>query len=385
MDYIKQLDSIRALAVILVIVSHWLPKSHILNIVPIGVIGVDVFFVLSGFLITSILFQSRNIPEATTKQILKTFYARRALRIFPIYYITIILLFIFHEYTESNIRSDFISYASYTSNINFFIQNQWDGMLSHLWSLSVEEQFYLVWPWVIVLVPEKYLLHAISFSIVLGVSSRLFFIDHQMGRILTTSCFDSFGIGALLSWFVMYNKDSLHKFYLGVKAVSFFLFLLLTYGALFRSNPYWLNIPLGTMDSIFSILLITYIYIYRNSEKFIFRYLFNNAGLVFIGKISYGIYLFHNILPTFSIIFIRKSQGYHPFIKYFFSFPSVINLTNLILLILLSWLSFKFIESPFLRLKKNFRIKKEARSLSKNVPAQLRFAKGGIDQNHYLP
>jgi peptidoglycan/LPS O-acetylase OafA/YrhL len=117
MQYIKQLDSIRAFAVILVIISHWFPY-HYVKILRFGNVGVEIFFVLSGFLITRILLNSREKSETFGKskiEILKNFIARRSLRIFPIYYILLVFLFIFAKST-TNIENDLFYYVSYTSN-----------------------------------------------------------------------------------------------------------------------------------------------------------------------------------------------------------------------------------------------------------------------------
>ena len=92
MKYVKQLDSIRAIAVLLVIVFHWSPKPVLAGAqYNYGHIGVEIFFVLSGFLITRILLENRNEAERLyqKKKVLKSFYVRRFLRIFPIYYLTV--------------------------------------------------------------------------------------------------------------------------------------------------------------------------------------------------------------------------------------------------------------------------------------------------------
>src|SRR5258706_6412006 len=100
MNYIKQLDAVRAIAVILVVLSHWTKMSSITNI-PIGGMAVDVFFVLSGFLITQILLENRNKITSLNdrRHIIKNFYIRRTLRIFPIYYLTITFWFIVRKFT----------------------------------------------------------------------------------------------------------------------------------------------------------------------------------------------------------------------------------------------------------------------------------------------
>src|SRR5215217_808830 len=101
MQHIKKLDSLRAIAAILVILWHWVPTDSLINTFDNGAIGVNIFFVLSGFLITRILLGNRNeagIQSNNKLLVFKNFYARRALRIFPIYYLLIFLILLFHNY-----------------------------------------------------------------------------------------------------------------------------------------------------------------------------------------------------------------------------------------------------------------------------------------------
>ena len=149
MTYYKSLDSIRAFAVFLVIFSHWLPFNFVKTF-HFGYIGVDIFFVLSGFLITNNLLKEKKETsnDLRIKFVhLKNFIIRRSLRIFPVYYFLIFVLAIIGKTTYTTINENIWYYITYTSNILFFNTQKWDGMLSHLWSLAVEEQFYLFWPW----------------------------------------------------------------------------------------------------------------------------------------------------------------------------------------------------------------------------------------------
>jgi peptidoglycan/LPS O-acetylase OafA/YrhL len=196
MTYIKQLDSLRAIAVILVVINHWVPSSHIINKLPNGAIGVDIFFVLSGFLISKILFDSRNNVDLITipkSVLIKNFYVRRALRIFPIYYLTIFTLLFFSKSTGTDIASSFVYFATYTSNFYFFNIKDWDGMISHLWSLAVEEQFYLIWPGIIFYTKKKYFIYVISGVILIGILSQYLLQNVEMSTLLTFTCFHAFG------------------------------------------------------------------------------------------------------------------------------------------------------------------------------------------------
>jgi peptidoglycan/LPS O-acetylase OafA/YrhL len=281
MTYIKQLDSIRAIAVILVIFSHWIPTSYLINRIPIGGIGVDIFFVLSGFLISKILFENRNKADElkiSKLTVLRNFYVRRTLRIFPIYYLTIFILLFFSKSTGTNIQSSFVYLLTYTSNFYFFNIQSWDGLVSHLWSLAVEEQFYLIWPWVILYFNKKYFLHIIFIFIFIGVLSQYLMDGINMSSILTITCFDAFGIGAILSWVVTYSNERLKKIYFiisVISAISFFFFVL---GSVQNS---WKFIPLRTLISLITLWIITYIMINHDTSSLRFKFILNNKILIF--------------------------------------------------------------------------------------------------------
>jgi peptidoglycan/LPS O-acetylase OafA/YrhL len=362
MKYIKQLDSIRAIAVFLVIFSHWITINEFVTKIELGAIGVDMFFVLSGFLITKILFDNRlkadvyNIPISN---LLKNFYVRRTLRIFPIYYLVIFLLLIFQKTTGTDIKSVFMYFFTYTSNFYFFKTGTWYGILSHLWSLAVEEQFYLIWPWIILFVNRKYFLPVIVLFILIGVSSQYIMSGVKMHQVLTFTCFDAFGLGALLSWITTFKPDRLAKFQSGLSIAAIIAFAFFVFGII---QSEWIYIPQRTLVSILTLWLITYIVLYKDTEKLKFKFILNNKILIFFGKISYGIYLFHNIIPaTINTPFINKYLNpLLPDLLYIkFGTPLFI-IENAILVIVISWLSYLYIEKPFLNFKKYFEYKGES-------------------------
>ncbi|WP_315819844.1 acyltransferase [Paraflavitalea speifideaquila] len=210
LGFIKELDTFRFIAVVLVIVSHWVPDS-VMNKLPNGFMGVTFFFGLSGFLIShNLLVVRKQIDEehkSTPRKALINFYLRRTLRIFPLYYLVIILLYV----ANKNIfDGNTIWFVTYSSNILFFIKQSWQGMLSHFWSLAVEEQFYLVWPIVILFVPIRYMLRLFIITIASSITYKLimaafcptlFYPD-----LLPIGAFDSFGLGAILAYKYVYKR-----------------------------------------------------------------------------------------------------------------------------------------------------------------------------------
>ena len=145
-DTIAGLDGLRALSVLCVVYGHllWVPSFPFKGLVrvlnPAG-LGVNVFFVISGFLITTILLKEK---DATGRVSLRRFYLRRSLRIFPAYYVFLICVFaLAFAGVIALERSDYLYTLSYTFNLKGHQATWWVG---HTWSLAVEEQFYLLWP-----------------------------------------------------------------------------------------------------------------------------------------------------------------------------------------------------------------------------------------------
>jgi peptidoglycan/LPS O-acetylase OafA/YrhL len=356
MKYIKQLDSIRAIAVLLVMISHWVPLSF-LGRFQLGGWGVDIFFVLSGFLITWILLENRqkadneDIGKGT---VIKNFYIRRTLRIFPIYYIVVLLLLLFSQYTSTDIRTSFPYYLTYTSNFYMFGLGKWEGIgiLSHLWSLAVEEQFYLFWPTLMLFIPRKYLLHVIYIFIGVGLLSQFLLRNHPMGPIMTPACFQAFGLGALLAWHMVYHQEGLERFYkfisiLAVVALIFFI------GGLVKPDLGIFKM-FRAISSVIGLFLIMHIVYRGRAGKLKFGFVWNNRFLIFMGKISYGIYLYHNIIPHFTSKALDKlgiSVG--TVLPYKLGYLLMIGV-NFVILITISWLSWIIIEKPILALKKHF-------------------------------
>lgn len=361
--YMPQLDTLRAFAVLLVIISHWLPTDNILNRYSNnGISGVTLFFVLSGFLITGILLKSKQQTEEgdSVKQALKTFYIRRSLRIFPLYYLVITLAWIFNE---SNIRENFWWYFFYASNFYFWKAGEWQGHLAHLWSLSVEEQFYIFWPALVLFVPRKWLPAMFCTVILVAVTYRLQTISQSsdLARFLTPGSLDSFALGALLAygkvfqprWFEMFYR---HRMLLTFLSALVFLFAPVGIGMItdFYVFRFWFYGFYFPVISFFFALII-----WRASDGItnpLVAPVFNNRGLIFLGKISYGLYLLHNFVPP--LYGIEFPSFLQPFA---FMLTNLLRLTLLIVVCSLSWYLF---EKPILKLKALFEYEKKDKNIS---------------------
>lgn len=296
--YMPQLDTLRTFAVGLVLISHWMPKNHRIQIIPYGMFGVTLFFVLSGFLITQILLNSRDIAEEKNENrfhSIKQFYIRRTLRIFPIYYITIFILYIFDI---SGMREKFLWFLFYASNIYFFEIQNWSGTLSHFWTLAVEEQFYLIWPFIILFVPRKYLFKAIILMVLVGPAFRVFMFllndaTYEFAELLTPAKMDSFGLGAVLAYFTLYKKDNSE---FQNKGLKIFLIVYLIIMIFFS----FINPSLNTVIFINLNLSLIFLFLIAKTAKGFtgfWKIIFENKVLMYLGKISYGLYLFHKFIP----------------------------------------------------------------------------------------
>ncbi|UOQ79007.1 acyltransferase [Hymenobacter sp. 5516J-16] len=145
-----ELDGIRAIGVVLVVAQHWLPMS-----LPFGEASLTTFFVLSGYLITGIVWHQRAQVEAgimSTGRALVLFYCRRALRILPGYYFTLVLCALL---PLASIRQYWPWYVLHGSNVLFYRLQQWGEGVGHFWSLAVEEQFYALWPVLLLFWPTR--------------------------------------------------------------------------------------------------------------------------------------------------------------------------------------------------------------------------------------
>jgi peptidoglycan/LPS O-acetylase OafA/YrhL len=354
MKYIKQLDSIRAIAVLLVIIWHWIPRTTIISKLHTGGLGVDIFFVLSGFLITQILLDNRNKAEnlqASRKNVLKNFYVRRVLRIFPIYYLTIlVILLLNHRLSLFVTKSEIWADLTYTNNFYAYFKKLWPVASPHFWSLAVEEQFYLLWPLLMLFIPKKFLFASITGFIMIGVVSQLLISDYEFGYVLTNTCFDCFGTGALLAYMMVYKPYALSKFHKLISGLAIIGLLVLALD--WRYN---LSIRFGRfVHAILSTWIIGYILIFKDRKTVLIQ-LLSNKVLMNVGKVSYGIYLYHVL---YMYIGFKLWDWYvFPYLTFIRSeyLAWIFLLVNFWILYFIAWLSWKFIEIPFLSLKKRFK------------------------------
>ncbi|MEZ4689151.1 MAG: acyltransferase [Ignavibacteria bacterium] len=353
--YLPQLDSIRAFLIFGVLLSHFAGE----NFASAGIIAIIFFFVLSGFLITQILLKSRyrdDLSGTSRVHSIKQFYVRRFLRIFPIYYILLAVLFTVNFQTT---RHDIFWYLTYTSNILYYINNNFMGLLSHTWSLSVEEQFYILWPFFMFFLPRKYLLPVMIAAIVTAPIFRAILYSNYLATgdsflltVLTPSCMDAFGLGGILAYFRLENKEAfsfksiLSKVFL-IICLIFFVMLMIPDGILSNILSSFINFGIVQLFFIRLLIAVFAFYVIAKASigfKGVLKIILESSALRFIGKISYGMYLYH---PFMYVIY--KKLGLPMFSNVFITFCIYSSMT-----IIVSTLSWYIIEKPLNGLKKYF-------------------------------
>jgi len=279
--------------------------------------------------------------QGSLSEKLKIFFARRVLRIFPIYYVVVLITYLAHD---GHFDKAIVWNLFYGSNFYMLKINEFPGIMSHFWSLSVEEHFYLLWPFLILLPKKGKIIYSIIFAILVGIFFRWYFYYQSFPplftNIFTLSCFDALAIGGLLGFLHSrddkrwYNKltQSVLLFLFAVAGFAYSLYSLNYHGA--ENNP-WNLVVFRTFSAIcFSFLLS---YAIKSTAWFL-----NQRRLVFLGKLSYSMYLLHNFVPGF---LMGIPWPVNPYARIAMEFMFLIGI---------SYLAWRFIEMPFNRMKKKF-------------------------------
>jgi peptidoglycan/LPS O-acetylase OafA/YrhL len=338
---IPQLDAIRGIAVLLVIMNHAsdkYPSLHLQGIFGRGWMGVDLFFVLSGFLITGILLSAKD-----SEGYFKNFYARRCLRIWPLYYSVLILMFVVIPLLRpSEAGKVFEARSSPWWAYPLFLQNFLipsptgaTGPLGVTWSLAIEEQFYLVWPWVV-----RYCSYHRLWTIALAVfcvspALRLYLAHHSILIYSNLFCrLDGLMAGALLALALSSGTFVASRF-IRLAWVSLPLC-----GALAlladASHAMWIVFTFTSLSAV------SLVYLALFSKQEWLQIAMKNRLIVYTGSISYGLYLLHKI--PFDV-----AQSFHLDRHPALALP--IGLSGGFILAIASW---TLLEKPFLNLKRYF-------------------------------
>lgn len=344
--YLVQLDGLRAFAVAAVAWSHWMPTEYQVRL-PWGHFGVQLFFVLSGFLITRILLQSKE-SDSPRRLVLRDFYVRRVLRIFPAYFCTLAILWALEV---GDIDRTIGWHALYLSNVYLCIHKTFGSLWAHFWTLCVEEQFYLLWPLVVVAVSRKNLARIAVGAIVVAplfrVTMRIGFPELEATQLMP-SCVDALGAGSLLA--ILANDSLWQQRYRQLQMrVCLPIFVALQFLAMVKGIGSFAEDLRHTTMALAMVLLVSDCA--ENCRGFVAEIL-SMPFIVFVGRISYGLYLFHNFMPhVVRIILVETNIGptefdvLSPGVRF-----SLLSAATL----LLAFLSWMLIERPFLALKRYF-------------------------------
>jgi peptidoglycan/LPS O-acetylase OafA/YrhL len=293
-----QLDGLRALAVFAVFIHHTPLGER--SPIPLGGLGVRLFFVLSGFLITSILLNCRAAIEEEQVGlwfVARQFYVRRFLRIFPLYYFVILCLVVVDF---EHARSSWLWLVTYTTNILFAWRGEWTAF-GHFWSLSVEEHYYLIWPWLVLCLPRRQLAPMTLAVILVGPLYKFCAVAWEFNDIATfcatPACLDTLGLGSLLA---MYKHDRLGNGMPDLALVRFAgvsgLAMLVALFSTVLFDPAW---RIGTIFQDVALGLVFVDLVHRAGTGLggIGGVVLASRPMVFLGKISYGLYVYHVFAP----------------------------------------------------------------------------------------
>jgi len=370
---IPGLDGLRAIAFLLVFALHT-------DYLQVGWIGVQFFFVLSGFLITGILLDmKKSLPR---RQYFYKFYGRRFLRIFPLYYFYLVLMaavaiwLISISYRPNYMRIflEQIRYAAAYVYDFFFATNfvKHSNFLDHFWSLSVEEQFYIFWPLLILLVPEKALKKLFLSFIVLGPLLRIaLFLIHRSGVFrflgdpasvfiypLPFSHIDAFAFGAYISRYPIPKAKGQFFFLFAALPIIGYGSNYLATGGIGPISAFGFPLLLdNAYQFIWGYSLLNYFFavtVYVVARKKLFVSFLDGKVMQYLGKISYGLYVYHFPVVWFSGR-IRDFGLSEPTAK------ALTALIAFLVTLLIASASYYWLEKPLLHLKDRFFSIKESR------------------------
>lgn len=338
---IPQLDAVRGIAILIVIFHNSLykfPSLPLQSLFSYGWMGVDLFFVLSGFLITGILVDTKH-----SEGYFKNFYARRCLRIWPLYYAVLFFMFVIVPFLRPSIGSSVIARSSPWWAYPFFLQNflVYDstgatGPLGVTWSVAIEEQFYVVWAVVVRCCSHAQLRRIAATVICLSPVLRLYLSLHHVDLYSNVFCrLDGLMAGGLLAIVVRSNTFLPAKF---LKAASLSLFIALPVAFMTEAfHARWITFSLSAVASA------AFVYLSLFATQKWFRVMLTQRWLVYTGTISYGLYLLHKI--PFDL-----AQSVH-----LDRHPVLALVTGFAASYAIAMLSWNVLKKPFLRLKRFFK------------------------------
>ena len=367
--HLPALDGVRGLAILMVLLFHFVAQTTATNrfeaavdgVLAYGLLGVDLFFVLSGFLITGILYDSRAHPEY-----FRSFYMRRVLRIFPLYYGVLAVVFLVLPLVPALRGSEIAGLRQhqawawlYAVNVYLAIQGGWTlSYIEHFWSLAVEEHFYLVWPLVVWLLagrPRALMGAALAIAAAsLGgrVAASLSGAGPVATTVLTPLQLDALCLGG---FFAVYLRQPGGEAAVRRMVLPMALVAGLALGGDFALHRFT-DLGLAAMRSVrgglfriaFAALLLQALFAPASSALARF---FRSAPMIALGKYSYGLYVYHHFLSYWLVkhrtdLALAGAVGSHTLAV------AIQAAAGIAVSMGIAWLSYELFERHFLSLKR---------------------------------
>jgi len=319
-----------------------------------GNLGVNFFFVLSGFLITYLLIVEKN----STGINIKNFYLRRVLRIWPLFFFCVFFGFAIFPFIknffgeESTESANLIYYLLFINNFDFIKNHPDASVLGVLWSVAIEEQFYFVWPLILTILPIRK--HPAVFMLVI-IQSIIFRWIHptfKLHEYHTLSCIGDMAVGALGAWLVLYrNKFRIHienlpKLSIGV------IYLSVSIIFFFRKELFQSNDILVSFERTLIAFMFLFVILEQNYAKSSFFKLSNLKWVSLLGKRTYGLYCY--CLHFIGILVATKITHMLNINTHLWQVLIVDTTFSFLLTLLIAEISYRIYEMPFLRLKGKF-------------------------------
>lgn len=340
--YSTQIDGLRAFAVLAVLYTHfWFPFSYL------GHWGVQLFFVVSGYLITGILLDARARRDAGQRDhILSSFYIRRVLRIFPAFYLA---LGVAAAVGIEGVRETIFWHMAFLSNVLFVTVGDWEPWATaHLWSLAVEEQFYLVWAPLMLYLPRKWIIPAMigfgCFAPVFRGAIALSCAPPVAVYAFMPAAMDGFCAGALLAGCERFRPGGVPTKVM--KRIGWAGLAGCIVVFLFRNRPALIDETL--LEFLVVLPMVAVLSGSIGGYEGVVGRVLNFSWLRYIGKISYGIYIWHMLI----VAFLAQHTPLGNMIDW--STGPMLMLVGTVLCVVLSTISWYAFELPINRLKKHF-------------------------------
>jgi len=349
--FFGSLDGLRALSILGVIWIHtWYgtPQYDWLESMPVlrsGPSGVDVFFTISGFLITTLLLRERHKYGTIS---LKDFYIRRTLRIWPLYYSVLAIYVALVVLTEHNAERRHTFFHYLPTYLTFTYTWFWGSVgatgaiFNFAWSLSTEEQFYVIWPFVLKFLGHFWPVIVMAMVIALRIGADFGLTENllpegSLAYRIILSVAVPICAGALLAHALHWPRSYATLYRIMGNKMAAPLALVIFLASIASLSPGWQLLTWVALPMLIGACVIRE----DNGLAFLLRLKF----MAFIGTVSYGMYMYNTLVIKAARPALGRAGVHHPLLAY----PCIVALT-----VLVAWLSFKYFESPFLAMKNRF-------------------------------